>query len=137
MDASGASSAIILTIAIRNCPIDFKEAIASIIFASPRCANIPELVDVRKHITARYGKEFVTAAMELHPECGVNQILVEKLSTIAPDGPTKVRIMTTIANEHNIKWESDWLKDRDEGPPGDLLVYVVGLDLEGRNSCIQ
>ncbi|GAB4846872.1 hypothetical protein Ancab_025880 [Ancistrocladus abbreviatus] len=127
MDASGASSAIILTIAMRNCPIDLNEAIASIIFASPRCADIPKLVDVRKHITARYGKEFVTAAMELRPECGVNRILVEKLSAITPDGPTKVRIMTAIANEHNIKWEPDWLKDRDEGPPGDLL-HNVNID---------
>ncbi|GAB4838730.1 hypothetical protein Ancab_028273 [Ancistrocladus abbreviatus] len=127
MDASGASSAIILTIAMRNCPIDLKEAIASIIFPSPRCADIPELVDIRKHITARYGKEFVTAAMELRPECGVNRILVEKLSAIAPDGPTNVRILTAIANEHNIKWEPDWLKDRDEEPPGDLL-HKVNVD---------
>ncbi|GAB4838947.1 hypothetical protein Ancab_028480 [Ancistrocladus abbreviatus] len=111
----------------KNCPIDLKEAIASIIFASPRCADIPELVDVRKHITARYGKEFVTAAMELRPECGVNRIMVEKLSAIAPDGPTKVRILTAIANEHNIKWEPDWSKDRDEGPPGDLL-HKVNVD---------
>ncbi|GAB4841096.1 hypothetical protein Ancab_021841 [Ancistrocladus abbreviatus] len=127
MDASGASSAIILTIAMRNCPIDLKEAIASIIFASPRYADIPEIVDVHKHITARYGKEFVTTAMELRPKCGVNRILVEKLSAIAPDGPTKVRIMTAIANEHNIKWEPDLLKDRDEGPPRDLL-HKVNVD---------
>lgn len=42
-------------------------------FASPRCSDIPELVDVRKHFTAKYGKEFVSAAVELRPECGVNR----------------------------------------------------------------
>ncbi|KAF7813907.1 dentin sialophosphoprotein-like isoform X1 [Senna tora] len=83
------------------CPIDLKEAISSVIFASPRCSDIPELMDVRKHITAKYGKEFISAAVELRPDCG----LVEKLSAKAPDGPTKIKILTAIAEEHNVKWE--------------------------------
>ncbi|KAI9112255.1 hypothetical protein K1719_016778 [Acacia pycnantha] len=89
----------------KNCPIDLKEAISSVIFASPRCSDIPELMDVRKHITAKYGKEFISAAVELRPDCGVNRLLVEKLSAKAPDGPTKIKILTAIAEEHNIKWE--------------------------------
>ncbi|XP_028794519.1 uncharacterized protein LOC114750142 [Neltuma alba] len=89
----------------KNCPIDLKEAISSVIFASPRCSDIPELMDVRKHITAKYGKEFISAAVELRPDCGVNRLLVEKLSAKAPDGPTKMKILTAIAEEHNIKWE--------------------------------
>ncbi|XP_058074034.1 uncharacterized protein LOC131222841 isoform X2 [Magnolia sinica] len=56
----------------KNCPIDLKEAISSVIFASARCAGIPELQDVRKHFIAKYGKEFTTAALELRPECRVN-----------------------------------------------------------------
>lgn len=59
----------------RNCPIDLKEAIASVIFASPRCADVPELMDVRKHFTAKYGKEFVSAAVELRPDCGVSRLV--------------------------------------------------------------
>lgn len=59
----------------RNCPIDLKEAISSVIFASPRCADIPELMDVRKHFTAKYGKEFVSAAVELRPDCGVSRLV--------------------------------------------------------------
>ncbi|KAK4270295.1 hypothetical protein QN277_023348 [Acacia crassicarpa] len=89
----------------KNCPIDLKEAISSVIFASPRCSDIPELMDVRKHFTAKYGKEFISAAVELRPDCGVNRLLVEKLSAKAPDGPTKIKILTAIAEEHNIKWE--------------------------------
>lgn len=58
----------------RNCPIDLKEAISSVVFASPRCSDIPELMDVRKHVTAKYGKEFVSAAVELRPDCGVNRL---------------------------------------------------------------
>lgn len=59
----------------RNCPIDLKEAITSVIFASPRCADIPELLDVKKHFTAKYGKEFITAALELRPNCGVGRMV--------------------------------------------------------------
>ncbi|GMI89444.1 hypothetical protein HRI_002613700 [Hibiscus trionum] len=89
----------------KNCPIDLKEAIASVIFASARCEDIPELKDASKHFTAKYGKEFTSAALEVRPNCGVGRMLVEKLSAIAPDGPTKLKILTGIAEEHNIKWD--------------------------------
>ncbi|KAL0345135.1 UNVERIFIED_CONTAM: IST1-like protein [Sesamum radiatum] len=58
----------------KTCPIDLKEAIASIVFASPRCGDVPELLDVRKHFTEKYGKDFTTAAIELRPECGVSRM---------------------------------------------------------------
>ncbi|MED6218993.1 hypothetical protein PIB30_031680 [Stylosanthes scabra] len=106
----------------KNCPIDLKEAIASVIFASPRCADLPELVDVRKHLTAKYGKEFASAAVELRPDCGVNRLLVEKLSAKAPDGPTKIKILSAIAEEHNIKWEHKSFGEDDVKPSQDLLA---------------
>lgn len=59
----------------RICPIDLKEAITSIVFASPRCGDVPELVDARKHFTEKYGKDFTTAAMELRPQCGVSRMV--------------------------------------------------------------
>lgn len=101
----------------KNCPPDLKEAVTSLIFAAPRCGDIPELQDVRKHFTAKYGKEFVAAATELRPNCGVSRNLVEKLSAKAPDGPTKVKILTAIAEEHNIKWEPRWFEDENPAPP--------------------
>ncbi|KAI4350748.1 hypothetical protein L6164_005169 [Bauhinia variegata] len=100
----------------KNCPIDLKEAISSVIFASPRCADIPELVDVKKHITAKYGKEFVSSAVELRPDCGVNRMLVEKLSAKAPDGPKKIKILSEIAEEHNVKWEKKSFNENDIEP---------------------
>lgn len=57
----------------RVCPADLKEAISSVIFASPRCADLPELLQIRTLFTTKYGKEFVAAAAELRPECGVNR----------------------------------------------------------------
>ncbi|CAI8585664.1 unnamed protein product [Vicia faba] len=81
----------------RNFPIDLKEAISSVIFATPR-------------------------SVELCLDCGVNHLLVEKLSAKAPDGPTKIKILTAIAEEHNIKWESKSFGDNDTKASQDLLV---------------
>jgi len=133
----------------RNCPIDLKEAVSSVIFASPRCADIPELVDVKKQLTSKYGKEFVSAAIELRPDCGVSRMvslstclklgkdkiilklisnlilsfqLIEKLSAKAPDGPTKIKILAAIAEEHNIKWEPKSFEENDVKSSQDLLV---------------
>jgi hypothetical protein len=50
-----------------------KEGIASLIFASPRCSEIPELVSLKKIFEKKYGNDFVSAAIELRPSCGVNR----------------------------------------------------------------
>ncbi|KAG7984120.1 hypothetical protein I3843_04G142100 [Carya illinoinensis] len=105
----------------KNCPIDLKEAISSVIFAAPRCADIPELMDIRKQFTAKYGKDFVSSAIELRPDCGVGRMLVEKLSAKAPDGQTKMKILSTIAEEHNVKWDPNSLEEQDTRPPEDIL----------------
>ncbi|KAL8102516.1 hypothetical protein AgCh_027133 [Apium graveolens] len=105
----------------KNCPIDLKEAVASVIFAAPRCADVPELLDVKKHFTAKYGKEFVTTALELRPNCGVGRMLVEKLSAVAPDGQTKFKVLNAIAVEHNIQWDSKSFEENETKPVDDLL----------------
>ncbi|KAF5458905.1 hypothetical protein F2P56_022898 [Juglans regia] len=105
----------------KNCPIDLKEAISSVIFAAPRCADVPELMDIRKQFTAKYGKDFVSAAIELRPDCGVGRMLVEKLSAKAPDIQTKIKILSTIAEEHNVKWDPNSLEEQDTRPPEDIL----------------
>ncbi|KAK4432932.1 IST1-like protein [Sesamum alatum] len=106
----------------KTCPIDLKEAIASIVFASPRCGDVPELLDVRKHFTEKYGKDFTTAAIELRPECGVSRMLVEKLSAKAPDGQTKIKILSAIAEAHNVKWDPTSFEEKESKPPSDLLT---------------
>lgn len=47
--------------------------------------------------------------------------LVEKLSAKAPDGQRKIKILTAIAEEHNIKWDPKSFGDN-INPPADLLV---------------
>ncbi|KAH0451418.1 hypothetical protein IEQ34_018717 [Dendrobium chrysotoxum] len=105
----------------KSCPIDLKEAISSVIFASPRCADIPELMDARKQFVAKYGKEFVTSALELRPDCGVNRMIVEKLSAKTPDIETKMKILTAIAKEHDVKWDSKAFDEELQKPKEDLL----------------
>lgn len=58
-----------------QCPIDLREAVASIIFAAPRCSDIPELHEIRSLFSAKYGKEFTAIAAELRPDCGVNRVV--------------------------------------------------------------
>ena len=64
----------------RECPADLKEGVASLIFATPRCSEIPELSALRNVFEKKYGKDFVSAATDLRPNCGVNR-LVTTLST--------------------------------------------------------
>ncbi|KAJ6812929.1 uncharacterized protein M6B38_146335 [Iris pallida] len=105
----------------KACPIDLKEAISSVIFASPRCADIPELIDIRKHLSAKYGKEFVNSVLEVRPDCGVSRLVVEKLSARAPDVETKIKILTSIAQEYKVKWDSKSFEEQLQKPNDDLL----------------
>lgn len=57
----------------RECPLELKEAVASIIFAAPRCSDLPDLLTVRNLFATKYGKEFILAASELRPDAGVNR----------------------------------------------------------------
>lgn len=50
--------------------------------------------------------------------------LVEKLSAKSPDGPTKVKILTSIAEEHNIKWDPNSFGGNDSHNHEDLLVIL-------------
>lgn len=91
----------------RECPADLKEGIASLIFASPRCSEIPELVALRKIFEKKYGKDFVSAATDLRPNSGVNRMLIDKLSVRTPTGEVKLKVMKEIAKEHQIEWDTE------------------------------
>ncbi|XP_059630410.1 uncharacterized protein LOC132273466 [Cornus florida] len=89
----------------RECPLDLKEAISSVCFAAPRCADLPELMHVHMLFATKYGKEFVSAATELIPECGVNRQLIELLSVRAPAPDVKLKLLKEIAEEHELDWD--------------------------------
>ena len=39
-----------------KCPLDLREALSSLIFAAPRCADIPELLEIHDLFGKKYGK---------------------------------------------------------------------------------
>ncbi|KAL2905168.1 IST1-like protein [Bienertia sinuspersici] len=88
----------------RQCPSELREAVASIIFASPRCSDLPDLLQVKNLFTAKYGKEFISAVCELQPDTNVNRTIIEKLSVSPPSAQTKLKLLKEIAKEHNVSW---------------------------------
>ncbi|KAG5233415.1 Regulator of Vps4 activity in the MVB pathway protein [Salix suchowensis] len=56
----------------KDCPNDINEAVSTLIFASARCGDIPELRGVRKVFGQRYGQRFEKTALELLPGNLVN-----------------------------------------------------------------
>ncbi|KAL2497039.1 Regulator of Vps4 activity in the MVB pathway protein [Abeliophyllum distichum] len=105
----------------RECPLDLKEAISSVCFAAPRCADLPELLQVQMLFAGKYGKEFVASATELLPECGVNRQLVELLSVRAPAPNVKLKLLKEIAAEHELDWDPSASETELLKPHEDLL----------------
>ncbi|XP_073066539.1 uncharacterized protein [Primulina eburnea] len=105
----------------RECPLDLKEAISSVCFAAPRCADLPELLQAQILFAGKYGKEFVAAATELMPECGVNRQLVELLSIRAPAPDVKLKLLKEIAEEHELDWDPSASERELLKPHEDLL----------------
>ncbi|KAG5521501.1 hypothetical protein RHGRI_033909 [Rhododendron griersonianum] len=56
----------------RVCPEELKEAVSSLVYAARRCGQFPELQEMRTIFTSRFGKEFVTCAIELRNNCRVH-----------------------------------------------------------------
>ncbi|QCE08021.1 DNA mismatch repair protein MSH2 [Vigna unguiculata] len=89
----------------RECPLDLKEAISSVCFAAPRCADLPELLQVQSLFASKYGKGFVSSAAHVTPDCSVNRQLIELLSVQAPSEEKKLNFLKEIAVEHNLDWD--------------------------------
>ncbi|XP_066382166.1 uncharacterized protein [Miscanthus floridulus] len=104
-----------------ECPIDLKEAISSICFAAPRCADLPELMQVQMMFATKYGKEFVAAASELMPDCGVNRQIIELLSIRPPPVDAKLKLLKEIAEEHEVDWDPSDAETEFLKPHEDLL----------------
>lgn len=105
----------------RECPAELREAVASVIFAAPRCSDLPDLLHVRNLFSSKYGKEFISAASELRPDTSVNRTIVEKLSASSPSAEAKLKVLKEIAKEHNLQWDSFTTEAELSKKPEDLL----------------
>ncbi|CAA3014448.1 Spindle pole body [Olea europaea subsp. europaea] len=84
------------------CPDELKEAASSLIYATTRCGEFPELQEIRAILISRYGKEFAGRAVELRNNCGVNLQIIQKLSTRTPSLENKMKVVKEIASEYSI-----------------------------------
>ncbi|XP_022762502.1 uncharacterized protein LOC111308443 [Durio zibethinus] len=89
----------------KDCPNDINEAVSSLIFASARCADLPELSAIRKLFGERYGQRFATAAVELLPGNLVNREIKEKLSIKSVSDDVKYRLIDEIARDYRLQPE--------------------------------
>ncbi|EPS64839.1 hypothetical protein M569_09937, partial [Genlisea aurea] len=91
----------------KYCPDELKEAASTLIFASSRIGDFPELLELRSMFASRYGKEFVLRAAELRNNCGVNPKIVQKLSTRTPSWEIRQNALEEIAAENGIDLPSE------------------------------
>ncbi|RDX74856.1 IST1-like protein, partial [Mucuna pruriens] len=99
----------------KDCPNDINEAVSSLIFASARCGDLPELGVIRKIFGKRYGERFATTAVELFPGNLVNKQLKENLSVKSVPDDLKYRMVDEIARDNclqqqvlAIQYYPDW-----------------------------
>ncbi|KAI3771524.1 hypothetical protein L6452_02689 [Arctium lappa] len=90
-----------------QCPEEFRETVASLMFAAARFSDLPELRDLRDVFQERYGSGL---------ECFVNQVFVEKLASKPPAVEKRIKLLQDIAAEFSIQWDSKGFKERMDKP---------------------
>ncbi|KAL4313299.1 hypothetical protein GQ457_01G039180 [Hibiscus cannabinus] len=91
-----------------ECPEECREAVASLIYAAARFADLPELRTLRTLFTEKY-----TNSLEPY----LNQEFVQKLQAEPPTKEMKLELMHALANEFSIEWDSKALEQKLFEPP--------------------
>lgn len=84
----------------KDCPVDMKETLSTLIYAAPR-TEVPELNEVTRQLELKYGLEFVEEARSNRGEC-VNGRVVHKLGVSPPSALLVMKYLTAIAKEHGV-----------------------------------
>ncbi|XP_057809580.1 uncharacterized protein LOC131023935 isoform X1 [Salvia miltiorrhiza] len=115
----------------RECPDEVKEAVSSLIFAASRSGEFPELQEIRRIFTSKYGKDFAYKAVELRNECRVYPKLVEKLSTERASSESRQIVLKQIAEDNGIALEfiGGSRNMKDDGDAFDSDDAMSGLDI--------
>lgn len=83
----------------KECPFELKEATCSLIFASSRCGEFPELHKIQEILTLKFGREFADHAIKLHKNNEVNSKMIQKLSSKHPTMEIKRNALKKIATD--------------------------------------
>ncbi|KAL9664869.1 hypothetical protein QQ045_020278 [Rhodiola kirilowii] len=86
----------------KDCPNDINEAMSSLIFASARCGDIPELRKIRRLFGERYGQRLVMTALELLPNNLVNPQIRNNLSIKSVAEDVKIRLVNEIFRDSHL-----------------------------------
>ncbi|XP_031272891.1 uncharacterized protein LOC116131383 [Pistacia vera] len=84
----------------KDCPNDINEAVSTLIYASSRCGDLPELCKIRKLFEERYGQRFALASAELFSGNLVNCQIKEKLCINSVPDYVKHKLMDEIVKDH-------------------------------------
>ncbi|MCD7450828.1 hypothetical protein HAX54_008571 [Datura stramonium] len=87
----------------KECPEECREAVASLVFAAARFADVPELRELRSVFTERYGNSL---------ECYVSKEFLQNLKSVPPTKEMKLQLMKDIASESGIEWNSKALEQK-------------------------
>ncbi|KAL1807762.1 hypothetical protein ACET3Z_024752 [Daucus carota] len=91
----------------KGCPEELEEAVSSLIYASTRCGEFPELQEIRAMFTSCFGREFTARAVDLRNNCRVDSKVVAKLSTRRPDLESRMKVLKEIASENDIRLQDE------------------------------
>ncbi|KAG4917589.1 hypothetical protein JHK82_055062 [Glycine max] len=102
----------------RDCPVECKEAIQSLIHAAARFSDLPELRELRTLFTGKFGN-----SLELY----ISKEFVEKLRQDLPSKEMKIQLLHDVAQEFSIEWNSKALEQRLQSPPQlhELLMHYI------------
>ncbi|XP_039061578.1 uncharacterized protein LOC120205763 isoform X2 [Hibiscus syriacus] len=127
----------------KDCPNDINEAVSSLIFASARCAELPELTAIRKLFGDRYGHRFVTVAVELLPGNLVNREIQEKLSVKSVSDDSKCRLIDEITRNYclqpaflALEYFPDLQRQGSDGSEG-KSIQVDPLQFQSTADCLD
>ncbi|KAG0272126.1 hypothetical protein BGZ95_012125 [Linnemannia exigua] len=90
---------------LKTCDPAITEAVNTVIYAAPR-SEVKELLLVRDQLAAKFGRDFVTNAMENKDE-SVNPRIIQKLKVQTPDPYLVNRYLEEIARAFKVAWSPD------------------------------
>jgi len=92
----------------KEIPSDLKEAVATIIYASRRTLELPELGQVREQFGLKYGKEYAGACAEqgTASACGVAAAMIKFLTASSPDPMKKIEKLEEIAQAEGVPYDA-------------------------------
>ncbi|EFH70600.1 predicted protein [Arabidopsis lyrata subsp. lyrata] len=115
---------------------DTSEAVSTLIYASVKCKDIPEMLTLSELVGQRYGQRYVTTAIQVLPGNLVNTEIKKKLSIYSVSEHVKCRMVDEIAKESGYRLEILRLEHKSENENKVFDVKekkVMDLDKEERS----